>query len=60
MFVSHNMAAVRRLCRRGILLEDGQVKFEIVRRQYERREYSFYYRDGDDIYRINMLEEQNK
>lgn len=26
LFVSHNMAAVRRLCQRGILLEKGQVK----------------------------------
>lgn len=37
-------------------IEDGQVKFEIVRRQYERREYSFYYRDGDDIYRMSSWE----
>lgn len=27
LFVSHNMAAVRRLCLRGVLLEDGMVKF---------------------------------
>ena len=27
LFVSHNMAAVRRLCKKGILLEDGLVKF---------------------------------
>ena len=27
LFVSHNMAAVRRLCRRGVLLENGLVKF---------------------------------
>lgn len=27
LFVSHNMAAVRRLCKKGILLEDGLVKY---------------------------------
>jgi lipopolysaccharide transport system ATP-binding protein len=27
LFVSHNMAAVRRLCRRGVLLENGLVKY---------------------------------
>lgn len=27
LFVSHNMAAVRRLCQRGVLLENGLVKF---------------------------------
>jgi lipopolysaccharide transport system ATP-binding protein len=27
LFVSHNMAAVRKLCSRGLLLEDGRVKF---------------------------------
>lgn len=27
MFVSHNMAAVKRLCKNGILLENGQVSF---------------------------------
>ena len=27
LFVSHNMAAVRRLCQRGILLEDGHIKY---------------------------------
>ena len=27
LFVSHNMAAVQKLCKRGILLEDGTVKY---------------------------------
>ena len=27
LFVSHNMAAVRKLCKSGVLLEDGQIKF---------------------------------
>ena len=27
LFVSHNMAAVQKLCKRGILLEDGAVKY---------------------------------
>ena len=27
LFVSHNMAAVRKLCKRGILLENGEVKY---------------------------------
>lgn len=27
LFVSHNMAAVQKLCKRGILLENGEVKF---------------------------------
>jgi lipopolysaccharide transport system ATP-binding protein len=27
LFVSHNMASVQRLCTRGVLLENGQVKF---------------------------------
>lgn len=27
LFVSHNMAAVRRLCSRGVLLEDGMVRY---------------------------------
>jgi len=28
LFVSHNMASVRALCKRGILLEDGTMKYE--------------------------------
>src|SRR6059036_3777252 len=28
LFVSHNMAAINRLCRRGLLLEEGHVKFD--------------------------------
>ena len=28
LFVSHNMGSVRRLCKKGILLENGSVKFE--------------------------------
>lgn len=28
LFVSHNMSSIRRLCSRGILLENGQIKFE--------------------------------
>lgn len=28
LFVSHNMAAIRRLCKSGMYLEDGSVKFE--------------------------------
>jgi len=28
LFVSHNMAAVRQLCTRGIILENGKVKFD--------------------------------
>lgn len=27
LFVSHNMSSIRRLCNRGVLLENGQVKF---------------------------------
>ena len=27
LFVSHNMAAVKKLCKRGVLLEDGEVKY---------------------------------
>lgn len=27
LFISHNMAAVRRLCSRGIVLDDGQIRF---------------------------------
>ena len=30
LFVSHNMAAVRRLCQRGIVLENGQLSFDGV------------------------------
>ena len=28
LFVSHNMAAIRKLCNRGVVLEDGMVKFD--------------------------------
>lgn len=55
LFVSHNMGSVRRLCTRGILLENGSVKFmghvSDTIREYLRNEiiqHSFEGIDGDD------------
>ena len=37
-------------------IEDGNVVFEDVQYWWSHRDYSFYYRNGDDIYRVYMWE----
>jgi lipopolysaccharide transport system ATP-binding protein len=48
LFVSHNMAAVRSLCQRGVLLEDGGMKFD-----GEVEDAIRYYLDAEDTRFMN-------
>lgn len=56
LFVSHNMASIRALCKTGILLENGQVKFageidDVV---------SFYVSNNDINYRTPLISREDR
>ena len=70
LFVSHNMGAIERLCRRGILLEGGRVSFvgsqteaitcyldRVVQRRVLARDEA---RSGNGLVRVNAIEFRNE
>lgn len=53
LFVSHNMGSVRNLCKTGILLDKGMVKYsgDIVStiNEYQKSVVAYGFSDGDDV-----------